>query len=324
MLAILLEIVYTTCIMRKLYIFLAVLTAITLFSGCLPTEDEVLSPPVVKSYEPEAPKTASVKRGELVNTVKISPAYRPISEQNYYFSVAGYFIESVYVEQGDTVHAGDLLAKLDSSDLEFAIADAEFDVKQQQLNYNYLGQSDAAATQLDIAKLKLQSLLNQLSERYVYAEADGVAIYVKSFKPDSRSATSDRVITVADVSTAAYSVGGTSAQYLNSGETYTLTINEQNYLAEAIEDNGSFIFYPDIPLENATQYASIVIELERRDNALYLPSAAVKTLPEGGYGVYRLNADGIRELQLVEIGIRVSGKVEILSGLEEGDEVIVG
>ncbi|MDR2606244.1 MAG: biotin/lipoyl-binding protein [Oscillospiraceae bacterium] len=308
--------------MRRIILLLAIFLG--LLSGCLPREEEPLPPPVVKSYEPEPPKTAAVKRGELVKMVKLSPAYRPISEQNYYFAAAGYFIDTVYVKQGDEVHAGDLLAKLDTSDLILPIADAEYDLKLQQLNYDFLGRSNAAATQLDVARLKLDSLMAQQAERFIYATADGIAIYVKAFRPDSKSTVNDRAITVADVSSAAYSLGGSGAQYLTAGQIYTLTINGTDYEAEAIEDDGSFTFYPGVPLAEASQYASITLELDRRDDTLYLPSAAVKSLQEGGYGVYRLNAAGVRELYPVEIGLRVSGKTEILSGLEEGDEVIVG
>jgi multidrug efflux pump subunit AcrA (membrane-fusion protein) len=310
--------------MRNFIILLIIFAALLMLASCLPKEEAPLPPPVVKSYEPEPPTIAAVKRGELISTVKISPAYSPVSEQNYYFSAAGYFIDTVFVKQGDEVHAGDLLAKLDTSDLTFPIADAEYDLRQQQLNYSYLGESNAATTQLDIAKLKLQSLREQEAARYIYANADGVAAYVKVFRPDSRSAANDRVITVADVSYAAYSLGGSGTQYLTAGQAYTLTINGIDYEAEAIENNGSFTFYPEVPLSEAAKYASITLELDRRDDTLYLPSSAVKFTTEGTYVVYILNSAGVRELHPVEIGLRVSGKTEILSGLEEGDEVIVG
>lgn len=68
--------------------------------------------------------------------------------------------------------------------------------------------------------------------------------------------------------------------------------------------------------------ADVVIKTAFRENALLVPENTVQKRTGGGYYVQILEAGGTREAN-VETGIRSKGMVEIISGLSDGNEVIV-
>lgn len=68
-------------------------------------------------------------------------------------------------------------------------------------------------------------------------------------------------------------------------------------------------------------FARVSLDLDRRDNALVVPEQAVVPRGDGRF-VFRI-ADGKAQLVKVEIGVRRPGEVEILKGLEAGDNIVV-
>lgn len=68
--------------------------------------------------------------------------------------------------------------------------------------------------------------------------------------------------------------------------------------------------------------ARVNIQTARKDAALMVPLAALKTNSNGQY-VVRLRPDGIAEDVNVEVGLYSGDKVEIVSGLSEGDRLVV-
>lgn len=69
--------------------------------------------------------------------------------------------------------------------------------------------------------------------------------------------------------------------------------------------------------------ADVVFDTEKKENVLYIPQRAVRTNDEGGRYVRLLENDQIREVE-VTLGLRGDdGLMEVVSGLEEGQEVII-
>lgn len=67
----------------------------------------------------------------------------------------------------------------------------------------------------------------------------------------------------------------------------------------------------------------LTVELERgRDYTLMIPESAVIPIRNEQH-VYRINDESRAEMTVVSIGRRLPGWVEVLSGLEEGDQVII-
>lgn len=69
--------------------------------------------------------------------------------------------------------------------------------------------------------------------------------------------------------------------------------------------------------------ANVTFSTEKKDNVLYIPSRAVKT--NNGEKTVRILVNGVAQEVKVQTGLRGDdGLVEIVSGLSEGQEVIVG
>jgi len=70
--------------------------------------------------------------------------------------------------------------------------------------------------------------------------------------------------------------------------------------------------------------ATVTIINKESKNALLVPVTALKNLGDQGYAVMVVGSDGQLKLKTVQVGIKDTANVEILSGLKEGDLVSTG
>lgn len=96
--------------------------------------------------QPE-PRTATVSRGGITQTVAVSGSVNAAAQTRLAFKTAGRIAE-IEVTAGQTVAVGQALAKLDTSDLEVAVAQAQASVAGAQAKYD---QTVAGATPEDVA-----------------------------------------------------------------------------------------------------------------------------------------------------------------------------
>lgn len=80
-------------------------------------------------------RSATLTRGTLVAVVNATGTVKPASQIRLSFETAG-IVSEVNVRAGDTVKAGDVLARLDATDLELALADAEIALVIATTNYS--------------------------------------------------------------------------------------------------------------------------------------------------------------------------------------------
>jgi HlyD family secretion protein len=127
--------------------------------------------------EPEVTlMTAEVAQGDLIISVSGSGVLSPADERELGFETEGGdevvgFIDEVLVEVGDQVEAGDVLARLETEDLELAVARAEINLRQAELD---LAERTEAATEAELedARAALDSAELALSvAQYSYQNA---------------------------------------------------------------------------------------------------------------------------------------------------------
>jgi len=114
--------------------------------------------------------TAQVSRGDLVVSVSGSGTLVPASEADLGFETGGY-LDEVLVEVGDRVQEGDVLARLETDDLELAVARADINLRLAQLD---LADASEGATDAEIASARasLQSAQSALTVvQYAYDTA---------------------------------------------------------------------------------------------------------------------------------------------------------
>jgi HlyD family secretion protein len=114
--------------------------------------------------------TAQVHRGDLVVSVSGSGALSPASEIDLGFETGGY-LDEVLVAVGDRVQEGDVLARLETDDLELAVAKADIKAREAQLDLADASEG-ATDTELADARAAVQSAQTLLAvARYTYDTA---------------------------------------------------------------------------------------------------------------------------------------------------------
>jgi len=114
--------------------------------------------------------TAQVSRGDLVVSVSGSGTLSPASEVDLGFETGGY-LDEVLVEIGDRVQEGDVLARLETDDLELAVAKADIKAREAQLDLADASEG-ATDTEMTNARAAVQSAQTRLAvARYTYDTA---------------------------------------------------------------------------------------------------------------------------------------------------------
>lgn len=93
-------------------------------------------------------RQATITRGTLVSTVSATGPLTPKTQVNLFFGVAGAPVAEVAVELGDVVRQGDVLARLDTTDLDLALAQARQSLRTAELS---VAQLTAAPRPEDVA-----------------------------------------------------------------------------------------------------------------------------------------------------------------------------
>ena len=341
-----------------------------LLTGCslLPAEETFPAAPVIRTYEAEEYKLASVLRGDLSQTKNISCSYMPAKQESLGFVLSGEIIEGIYVTSGEEVKAGQLLAELEQEDLAEQIDQLEYELQVLEVQRTYMMKNWEAEQQLlevkydverdeytthkavvdakyilkleanqdsvHIKELRLKELKADMQQRKIYATMDGTVTYVRSIQEKESSVEGRVMITISDMDTTAFAVKGDDAAYFEIGTEVIITKGDTQYEAvcvdaselglteESKEKRAYFqLLQPDPTLESGNS-GLINIVLDSRENVLYVNKKAIKTAG-GKQFVYILNEEGLRESKDVTVGAEFGNVVEILSGLKEGDSVIL-
>ncbi|MDD6175105.1 MAG: HlyD family efflux transporter periplasmic adaptor subunit [Firmicutes bacterium] len=201
--------------------WIVLLTAGTLLlSSCsfFPKEEELPEAPVLHIAQNAQYAQIAVSRGDLVKIEKIQCKYQSAVEETLQFSQKGEVIAHIYVQQGDSVHTGDLLAELDNTEINQSISAQQKVIQGLELQISQakesrellqrrislltsaaeeepqvysdslrsarltLSESDEQLEYLNsllrIEKERLQELQQTLRSRQLYAGIDGTARYV--------------------------------------------------------------------------------------------------------------------------------------------------
>ena len=352
---------------RKFVSITALAAAISVsLSGCflLPEEPEIPALPLVTSQIEEEYKTETVQKGDLELTADVSFSNVPLQEEDLKFSISGQRYGGIYVQVGDSVKAGDLVAEMNNSavnsqiasiDKQLSLLAIELDIAVQslevarQLNVQAgkdISDYEKKVTQLEdeayILNLRRQELEDEKESRRLYASIDGTVTYAKTINSGSTTIKNSTVVTIANREEYILSAYTEHHEALVVGEKYTVTIGDADYEAVVVEaeelgfepesrDNkGTYeekvylvLTGEDLFFESENFRGEVHLVLDSRQDVMWLPAKAVVTI--GGQPmVYYQDETGLRSAKAVETGLEADSGIEIISGLETGDEVIVG
>ncbi len=355
---------------------LAMACALCMLTGCTAAEAEEENIVLIeKEKEAIVYDMAVVTVADVVKTEKVKCIYQQVNEQAVCFEVGGKRIDKVYVERGDEVTEGQLLATLDTGNatdrietLEYQIARNELTLEYSQLNedyeistlwlnyiYNSNG-SDAAEEALkanvaqiqqryeysredcqdaiDLDRKELQKLNKELKQANLYAGMSGTISFQKSNLEGSSAVAGEEIMHIIDSSECLFAVEGTKyAEYFSADTKVAMSISSGTgagdyelipYNMDAWEERLLFAIADDDGSRTIEVGAMgmMKVVLGERKQVLSVPVGAVHVADGKSY-VYVLGEDNVREVKWIETGLMGDLYAEVISGLSEGEKVIL-
>lgn len=314
----------------------AALSAVLNLSGCFffPEEEAVLEPPTI-APDAVAYSTFSARRADIESAVSVTGYIRSRVECECYFTEYTGRIKNVYVRPGDTVQEGDLIAEMNVGEVEYELKIQELKVQAARLKYSSTG-SEADRLQLEIEQNTLDMYTAQYNGAKIYAPISGQVSYVLKLDPGTEIdpyKVIARIVDPDDIYAAADYDG--DARTFSVGDDVTVNISGDKYpakisytpkeaAADGLEDKNVLYaeFEGDAP---SFVYLGAVADIRKvtakSENTVVIPRNLVKT--DGGRTYVQLYNNGEKTERDVVTGISNVAETEIISGLEEGDEVIM-
>lgn len=89
----------------------------------------------------------NVTRGDVISTKQLRCTYTQTDAQQVHFAVSGKLVDKVYVQEGDSVKKGDVLAELSSGNLEQEIENLTYRIARNKLLLEYCNTNEELAIQ---------------------------------------------------------------------------------------------------------------------------------------------------------------------------------
>lgn len=323
-----------------------------LLSGCtfLPKEEPVLAPPLadppVLTYT-----TAEVERGKIIRSVKGVGNLVPKNTHDLFYTKDGGRLKEIYVNKGDEVKKGQILAELDTGNLAFDIEQLKLDVKKAEIRLQQIrDQENPDKYAIEIAKLDLQGLRNrlnllnkQLAEARIVSPIDGLVTFVADIDQGSHVPAYQSIIQVAETNELQLlyrAISATDIHDVTLGMEAIIDINGEKVIGTVVQIPRSvpadvaskdpdfygkaiFIDIEELPEDvKVGDTLNFEIITAQNEDTLIIPRNALRSIIGRNYVQILVDDNTKREVD-VQVGIISSTEVEILDGLEEGDKVII-
>lgn len=240
--------------------------------------------------------------------------------------------------KGKSVAEGDILAEINSADLDYEINNQQTVVNAA---YGRASSSETARLTYEIEKYTLDMLLAEKERYIIRAPYDGIITDTNRGNVGDEVEAGDVCCTIAPEDRVEVYIDGGDASKLRFGQQVKVRIDGTDYAAEVVqapdvapasasnnaarravfrlEDGVMDRLREENEMAIAAGWATIFATTERK-NVLAVPDAAVKT---SGSFSYVTMVDGEERYRLnVTVGQSLGGYTEILNGIAEGDLVM--
>jgi RND family efflux transporter MFP subunit len=313
-------------------------------AGCelFPAEEPLLAPPLMEPVEVSY-STVQAKRGDIVKTIRGSGSLVSVESKYMFFEARGGRLKEIHAKLGDVIKKGDLLAELYTDDIESQIKQQELSLKKAKISYTQMKESGAdkyelekASIDIEIADIRLDELKEQRDQAKLVSDVDGVITYVDMrIGPGDNISAFQNIMKIADPRSLYLAYTGSNMNNFNMGTEVDVLIKDKTYKGKVISTPANV---PEDGDENLKNYvgievtglpedvqmgdnAQISLTLEESKDTIILPKQAVRNYMGRKY--VNVLENGLNNERDVEIGIETSTDVEILKGVEEGEEIIL-
>lgn len=272
----------------------------------------------------------TVKKGDLLGQLRMDGVDEKIENLNFEISKAK--LNKAHLEE-DRILALERQRVLYAKDAK-ALAEAILSINESYDNSLRSYDDSLELMQMELEKLKADKKLRQL-----ISPIDGTVTYARKYQASSLSDENERAITVADASMSLFSANTENWDMLNVGDRVTITCKKVDYEAivadetalglEKIEREAgkrSIVYFtlatPAFDLEDNAK-GTLTLVLDSRYDVLLVPQDAISTA-NGETICYVRDAEGMKTYKKVKLGLNANRYYEVIEGLVEGEEVIVG
>jgi RND family efflux transporter MFP subunit len=329
-----------------------------LLSACSSLSSIIQAPTTIPMTLPTLSPSAVVKvqLGDVIQSIEYTGRVVSLVDQQIQFQTSGR-VAKVYVEQGDPVSQGQLLAQLDSPVTEFDLRKAQIDLDKANLLYQQ-AQVDTPKTQpdyamvvglkkadVDYAQVELDALNAEIAATKLTAPMEGVISTLSIAEnstvdpttvamvlsdptqleisgivsdPNAGKLVEKMPVMVSLLDNPATLVDGFIHQVTStSGGAGVTPTGAATVLSTQVELNGD---WPASGFNLGTQ-VTLQAVLESHTNVLWLPPSALRTAAARQFVLVQ---DGDMQTRVdVQVGLSTDSQVEITQGLKEGQVVIL-
>ena len=294
-----------------------------------------------------------VERGEITSTVSATGTINPVNNVDVSSKITGRIVE-VRVNENDMVKANDIIIVLDDRQLQAQLAQARAKLvnataiyertrQLQRVGAVPVQQLDSDRMSYEVAKAAFDDVSSNLEDTIIRAPISGQVIGkpIPAGQTVAPGISNPMVLlTVADLRTMQIQalVDESDIGQLKLGQKVSFTVDA--YPGKTFEGVVSIIsnkaniqqnvvyytVYVDVNspegLLKPTMTARVSVHVGERKDVLVVPVVAIKDV-KGQRTVQVMGADGQTQSVAVKTGLTGDDRIEILSGLKEGDTIIL-
>lgn len=222
------------------------------------------------------------------------------------------------------------------------VAEQEIAVRKAELSVERLEAAstsvvvELARIDVEAAQMRIDRLQEELESTRLYAPEDGIVTWIsrQAREGDTVSAF-QRIMRIADPANLVFEYTGRDALEFDVGMECVVSIRDDSYRGvviltpssvpfdqrEEYEDTVQIRLLEPVPDLRAGTNATAELILAEREDVLVLPKRAVQRYSTRRYVHVLVN--GVRVERDVEVGLETATEVEIVGGLDEGEEVVL-
>ena len=259
-------------------------------------------------------------------------------------------VQEILFHEGQRVEKGQLLLLLDESKFAAALAEAESMFKLSRANFERAKQLfaeklisrqeyDLTAATFDLNQATCDRRKRELKDARIYAPFAGI-LGARNISPGQVIARNTVLSWLVDPDPikVEFNVPERFLGQVQVGQTLELNVDaypgkkfrgKVYFVAPSVDPNWRIaLIKAEIPNPQEElkpgMFANLELTVRTRENSVVIPEVALSQVLEGDRAlVFVVDGDSTAKLTPVKLGVRLAGKVEVLSGLEGGEMVIV-
>lgn len=323
------------------------LVSLIIFASCMITVSGCKSTTTIEldNFKPVALdtlKTEKAVRGTITRTMPLTAnvAYDK-SEILSLTRIGGTFLKFNF-NQGEDVKKGDVIAEFDTSECEFALNEAKLIFEKVNNQYesvlNNPNSTDAerknALLAVEIEQLNVEKLQKDLDSLHIISPIDGnISFNNDNFDTGSKLPVNMQLCYVYDRSSKILAIPDSSAADIKLGMKVTDSENNEGKIvgvppqisyskSESNDDISKItVSFPKEVLDNMQNSITLNVFMEDKPDVIKIPAKGVRHFDDKTYVKIK---DGENKIErFVTIGVVTETEAEIISGVNEGDEIIL-